>query len=87
MKIMMAIAFVPNVEEKETRRISMTTNTIIEGMRKGIDGYDIVLRNCGCVGWLGILIDEFGNEIYRTGKHWPSSKDALTKVQLFINPI
>lgn len=44
---------------------------------------DIVLRNSGAVGWLGLLIDEFGNEIYRTGKHWPCANDAFTQVKLW----
>lgn len=48
---------------------------------------DIVLRSCGDYGWLGLLIDEFGNEIYRTGKHWPSAADALTAVKLWANPV
>ena len=46
--------------------------------------YDIVLRNCGAVGWLGILRDEFGNELYRTGKHYPFAVDALQRVQDWI---
>lgn len=48
------------------------------------DNFDIVLRNCGAAGWLGLFIDEFGAELYRTGKHWQSSKDALTMVQLWM---
>lgn len=38
---------------------------------------DIILRDCGSVGWLGIVKDENGNEVYRTGKHHPSHLIAL----------
>lgn len=50
------------------------------------DIYDITLRNCGAVGWLGILVRD-GKEVFRTGKHWPTAEEALTAVQLWINPI
>jgi hypothetical protein len=49
---------------------------------------DIVLRNCGSVGWLGILIEEItpGNivETYRTGKHHPCAFTALAAVDYWI---
>jgi uncharacterized protein (DUF924 family) len=46
-----------------------------------MNGYDIVLRHCGAVGWLGILVDEFGNEVYRTGKHYSTDALALWQVK------
>lgn len=43
--------------------------------------YTIGLRNCGAVGWLGILTDEYGEEVYRTGTHYATATLALSKVQ------
>ena len=40
---------------------------------------DIILRDCGGVGWLGILMKD-GEEIYRTGKHHMMQLDALMAV-------
>jgi len=40
---------------------------------------DIILRNCGAVGWLGIYGD------YRTGKHFATATLALNQVLKFMN--
>lgn len=45
---------------------------------------DIILRDCGKVGWLGILKDPLGREIYRTGNHQPTAGEALAKVKAWI---
>jgi DNA repair exonuclease SbcCD ATPase subunit len=47
--------------------------------------YDIILRNCGTVGWLGLFIDKSGKELFRTGKHTASADAALTKVKAWID--
>ena len=41
--------------------------------------YDIVLRYCGSVGWLGIIINEKGEESYRTGRHHKNRAMALRR--------
>lgn len=40
---------------------------------------DVILRDCGGAGWLGILIMD-GVEVHRTGKHWAMQADALMAV-------
>jgi hypothetical protein len=40
---------------------------------------DIILRDCGRVGWLGI-IEQDGKELYRTGSHWPNPTAAYERV-------
>lgn len=40
--------------------------------------YKIVLRDCGSVGHLGIVLKN-GKEVYRTGKHWPTPEEASRK--------
>ena len=46
---------------------------------------DIILRYCGAIGWLGIVVDQNSHiEEYRTGKHQPSSEVALNRVQTWI---
>ena len=43
---------------------------------------DYIIRNCGKIGFLGILeID--GVETYRTGMHHAAAVEALLKVQLW----
>ena len=44
---------------------------------------DIILRDCGSVGWLG-LVEQKGVELYRTGKHYASVFDCLNRVQEWI---
>ena len=44
---------------------------------------DIVLRNCGAVGWLGLLMID-GKEIYRTGNHHRTKLLALGAVEDWI---
>lgn len=41
--------------------------------------FDTILRDCGSVGWLGILVKD-GKEIYRTGKHYMMQLDCLFAV-------
>ena len=46
--------------------------------------YDIILRQCGPVGWLGIQMKD-GEELYRTGRHFMFAVDALDAVQDWIS--
>jgi len=43
---------------------------------------EIVLRYCGAVGWLGLLMVE-DVEFYRTGNHCKTAREALERVELF----
>jgi len=45
--------------------------------------YDLVLRFCGAVGWIGILKDEYGAELYRTGKHCQTAEEALRRLEIW----
>jgi hypothetical protein len=45
---------------------------------------DIILRDCGSVGWLGV-VERRGKELYRTGKHHPFAVDALEAVQEWLS--
>jgi hypothetical protein len=45
--------------------------------------YDFVLRFCGAIGWIGILKDEYGEELYRTGKHCQTAEEALRKLGIW----
>ena len=45
---------------------------------------DIILRDCGRVGWLGI-IEQDGKEVYRTGKHHSSYLTAMDAITLKMN--
>lgn len=40
--------------------------------------YDITVRYCGSVGYLGILVVE-GKEVYRTGKHYSTGIEAYNR--------
>lgn len=44
---------------------------------------EIILRHCGRVGWIGIIIAG-GKETYRTGIHYPSTQEALDQVRKFM---
>lgn len=41
--------------------------------------YDIVIREVKGYGWLGIIQDEDGNQVYRTGNYQKTPQDALEK--------
>ena len=44
---------------------------------------DIILRDCGSVGWLALIIEE-GAEVYRTGIHYPTATEALEKAEFML---
>ncbi len=45
--------------------------------------FDIIVRYCGSVGWLGILMVN-DKEVYRTGKHQTSAAKSLEAVEQYI---
>lgn len=44
---------------------------------------DIILRDCGRVGWLGIVMVN-GSETYRTGKHHLNKESVLYAVDSWL---
>lgn len=50
------------------------------------ENVDIVLRYCGRIGWLGLVMNrETGKEMYRTGAHHTTDLLALDLCKSFVN--
>jgi hypothetical protein len=43
--------------------------------------YEIHIRYCGSVGYIGILIVD-DKEVYRTGKHYKTAQETFDKIQI-----
>lgn len=67
------------LEEREEAELA--GKLMKEQIERQAEGYDIILRFCGSVGWLGILDRHNGGELYRTGNHLRSASLALKAVE------